>query len=137
MARTQDFLKAQGLDMTGPGLIAENYQDSLTAHAGGGQANGVLIVTQMARFTTVATIGDSATLPTAAQLANLVPQSTSPVGGIGITIANAATNSMNVFPGSGESINALAANTAFAVAGGKTATFWCATAGVWHSVLSA
>ena len=55
-----------------------------------------------------------------------------------ITVANAAAvNSMNVFPQTGEFINALAVNTAFAIAAGKTATFTCFGAGRWHSILSA
>jgi hypothetical protein len=44
---------------------------------------------------------------------------------------------MNVFPASGEAINALGANAAFALAAGKTATFYCYTAAQWHSILSA
>ena len=99
--------------------------NALTAHAGGGQASALPITASIARFTTVATAGDSAVLPASAS-------------GMQITVANAAAaNSMNVFPATGESINALGANTAFAVAAGKTATFFCTNAGQWHSILSA
>lgn len=98
--------------------------DALVAFAGGGQANGTKITTQMARFTTVATIADSATLPAA-------------VPGMSYTVSNAAANSMNVFPATGEIINALAANAAFAVAGAKTCEFVCMKAGQWHTLLSA
>lgn len=98
--------------------------DALTAHAGGGQGSATPITTQMARFTVVATIADSAVLPVSAP-------------GMSYTVANAAANSMNVFPATGEIINALAANAAFAIAGGKTCEFVCMKAGQWHTLLSA
>ena len=99
-------------------------QNGLTAHAGGGQANATAITSQIANFTTVATIADSGVLPKS-------------VAGMRVIVVNSAANSMNVFPASGETINALAANTAFAVAGGKTAEFFCPVAGKWYSILSA
>jgi len=106
------------------GLQYESTQDNLTAHAGGGQTLATPITAMNARFTTVATIADSGLLPQSA-------------AGLIIYVTNAAANSMNVFPYSGDAINALGANTAFAVAGGKTCAFVCYTAGQWHSLLSA
>lgn len=96
----------------------------LVAKAGGGQVGATLCTAVMNRFTTVATIGDSGLLPAA-------------IAGLQISIANAAANSMNVFPGVGDQINALGANAAFALAGGKTALFECYVAGQWHAILSA
>ena len=59
-------------------------------------------------------------------------------GGIQVIVANAhATNAMNVFPQTGDKINALAANAAFSVPAGKTCSFYCMGAGTWHSLLSA
>lgn len=99
--------------------------DGLTAHAGGGQGSATPITTQMARFTTVATAADSAVLPVSTP-------------GMSYTVSNAAAaNSMNVFPATGEFINALAVNTAFAVVAGKTCEFVCMKAGQWHTILSA
>jgi hypothetical protein len=101
--------------------------DALTAHAGGGQALATPIPgnVQIARVTVVASAGDSLVLPAS-------------LAGVEITVVNAtAATSMNVFPAVGEITNALAANAAFAVAGGKTCTFYCATAGQWHTQLSA
>jgi hypothetical protein len=98
--------------------------DSLTALAGGGQAGATPIATSIARFTTVTTAGDSALLPVS-------------LAGMEVTVVNAGANSMNVFPATGEAINALAANAAFAVAAGKTASFYCTAAGRWHTILSA
>lgn len=99
--------------------------DALTAHAGGGQTNALAITTQIARVTTVASAGDSVKLPVATP-------------GLEITVINAAaTNSMNVFPATGDAINALSANSAFALAATKVVTFYCTVAGQWHSQLTA
>ena len=99
--------------------------DALTAKAGGGQAGATLCAAVINRFTTVATAGDSGILPAAK-------------AGMQITVTNAhATNSMNLFPASGEQINQAGANTAFALAAGKTASFTSAANGAWHAVLSA
>lgn len=99
--------------------------DNLTAHAGGGQVPGTPCTGILNRFTTVATAADSALLPPS-------------IAGADITVVNAAgVNSMNVFPAVGDAINALGANAAFALAAGKTVTFYCVTAGQWHSILSA
>ena len=120
------------MQMGGPVENAYGFElmttaDLLTAKAGGGQSAVPTITTQMARFTTVASANDSATLPFTSQLA-----------GVQLTISNAAgVNSMNVFPAAGEAINALAANAAFAVAAGKTLTLSCFGVGVWHTILSA
>lgn len=104
--------------------ILESTADTLTAHAGGGQASALALTAVINRVTTVAT-ADSVKLPPSQ-------------AGMTITVINAAAaNSMNVFPASGEAINALGANAAFAVAANKTAYFTCATAGQWHSVLTA
>jgi hypothetical protein len=98
--------------------------NALTAHAGGGQVGATPITTEIARFTVVATAGDSGLLPLAAP-------------GLTPTVTNATATSMNVFPAVGDAINALGANVAFAVAAGKTVTFFSAVAGQWHTILSA
>jgi len=99
--------------------------DSLTAHAGGGQGSALPLTAMMNRVTTVGTAADSVVLPASA-------------AGMCITVTNAAaSNSMNIFPASGDAINALGANAAFACAAGKTVEFVCMTAGQWHGILSA
>jgi hypothetical protein len=109
--------------------IQASTTDAITAHAGGGQGSAVLLTSDINRITTVGSANDSVKLPVS-------------VVGMEITVTNAAAaNSMNVFPNDGgtgsETINALSANAAFAVAAGKTAVFYCAKAGQWHTVLSA
>lgn len=99
--------------------------NGLTARAGGGQGAATPLTATINRVTTVGTAADSVIMPVSAV-------------GMTITVSNAAAaNSMNLFPASGEQINALGANAAFAIAAGKTATLTCAVAGQWHAVLSA
>lgn len=100
--------------------------NALTALAGGGQANAITLSNQMNRVTTVATAADSVKMPPAI------------VGQYPIVVINAAAvNSMNVFPATGDAINALAANAAFAMAANKTAMFICAVPGVWNVIVTA
>jgi hypothetical protein len=44
---------------------------------------------------------------------------------------------MAVFPGTGDAINALAANASLSVAANKAIIFFCVSVGVWHSLLTA
>ena len=115
------------------GLPIEPTADGLTAHAGGGQASGLLLTSKNNRITTVATAADSVVLPPA-------------VGGLSVRVKNAAAaNSMNVYPASatqggvagGDSINALAVNAAYALAANKLVEFTCFTTGLWEANLTA
>ncbi|SIO50121.1 hypothetical protein SAMN05443247_06638 [Bradyrhizobium erythrophlei] len=115
-----------------------SYQNNLTATAGGLQLGATPITRTYSRFTTVVTAGDSAVLPPAGP-------------GLEYIVKNAhATNSMNIFPAAvtqggfrgdgpnipaGDSINALAANAAFALAAGKAVRFFCvANNGIWDTL---
>lgn len=116
------------LDPSDIGKLAKllhSATNAITAAAGGGQANGVALTSTVSRVTTVATAADSVKLPAATP------------GAFMIVTNAAAANSMNVFPQTGEAINALAANAAFAMAANKTAIFYCAVAGTWNSILTA
>jgi hypothetical protein len=105
--------------------ILEAATDTITAKAGGGQSAATPLTTPLNRITIVASANDSVTLPLSQP-------------GMTFTVTNAAAaNSLNVFPNTGEIINALGANAAFALVANKTATFTCYTAGQWHTVLSA
>lgn len=115
---------AEFLNLSSTARAFRSAQNGLVALAGGAQA-GTALSKDVNRFTTVATAADSAQLPAAE------------VGMAIVVINAAAANSMNVFPQTGESINALANNTAFAVASNKTAIFFCALAGKWNVVLTA
>jgi hypothetical protein len=107
------------------GFATQSAQNAITAFAGGGQGSATLLTAMISRITTVGTAADSVKLPVSAP-------------GIQLTISNAAAaNSMNLFPQTGDQINALGANAAFAIAAGKTAILTCAVAGQWHATLSA
>lgn len=97
----------------------------LTAHAGGGQGSALALTARVNQVTTVATAADSVVLPAA-------------VAGEEIIVINAAAaNAMNVFPATGDAINALAANTALSVVANKAIMFVCAVTGTWNSILTA
>lgn len=95
--------------------------DNLTATASGNQTNSVKL-TLINRFTTVASAGDSAVLPL------------SQPGMTVVVINDAAVNAMNIFPASGDKINALAVNAAFSltVAAGPT-IFYATAVGQWRT----
>lgn len=110
-----------------PGAMAamSSVSNALTAYAGGGQANALALTASFNRITTVATAADSVKLPTA-------------VAGAQVTVFNkAAANSANVFPATGDAINALSANTAYALAATKGAIFTCVVTGTWDTILTA
>lgn len=118
--------------------------DNITAFAGGGQTSATLLDSAYNRVATVGTAADSVKLPFCQTGAsNTGSMSTAAPSGntTGMTLYvtnSAAANSMNVFPQLTQSINALAANTAFAMAAGKTAQFICSPAGgIWYVILGA
>ena len=110
-------------------MLASSGRTALKANgsglsaAGTTQGTATAITNQTNEFTTVAA-SSGAILP-------------SPEQGEFIFVANAGANAMNVYPATGHSINALAANAAFSLAAGKNALFWAATASKWYVNLSA
>src|SRR5260370_19512369 len=101
--------------------LFKSTQEGLVAHAGGLQPLPTPITSMCARFTTVATAGDSSILPPA-------------MPGLEITVINAGAASMNVFPDVGSQINVAGVNVALALGNGKTAIFFTTAAGAWHTV---
>lgn len=107
---------------------------SLTAFAGGGQASakGISPAALLVQINTVATAGDSVALPFA-------------VPGTWLVVFNASANSANVYgkvainklTGVIDTINGTASSTAYALAGGVSAIFFCAKAGAWAALKSA
>lgn len=93
----------------------------ITAFATGGQTDAVPLTAAYNRVTTVATTADSVKLPVAVQGATIVA-------------VNRGAQSMNVFPATGQSINALSANAALAVAAGASARFVCIAPGIWDAI---
>lgn len=110
-------------------LQTSSFRDAITAHAGGTQAGAVsLAATIMSntinRITVVASAADSIALPVSAP-------------GLQVTCINAsASNAMQVFGQSPDTINAVATATGVSVPATKTANFYCVVAGAWHMLLS-
>lgn len=121
------------------GYLRHSIQDTVTAGAGGTQGVATPIVAAYSRVTTVASAGDSILLPSCVAGASNTSTGLGSTTGMEIVVTNAhASNAINVFPVSGQSINALSANTAFSLAAGKTATMFCSPgAGTWYINLSA
>lgn len=118
-------LQIDSSDLAGAIEDAYTAQSGITANAGGGQANAVLLTRSFSRVNTVATAGDSVRLPPAVAGADMV------------VFNRAATNSMNVFPSTGNAIGAGAANAAYALASGRGARFVCVVDGSWDVLLGA
>ena len=106
------------------GFIYRSVTNNITALSGGGQSSATPVSTNIVRVTTVAVANDSITLPPAK-------------AGLELWVKNAGANSLNVFPNTGDAINALAANAAYALATVKSAMFFCAVDGTWDTSLSA
>ena len=103
-------------------LIYFYSADALTASATQTQGGGTVIAAMQNRFTTVATAGNAATLPTA-------------VAGMNITVVNAAAaNYMQVFPAVSGFINGQAVNTSFIVPPNTTVEFVSTVANYWHTI---
>lgn len=125
---TLQDINARILDFSDKQLEVDRLsaQNGITAFAGGGQASAVQLNNHFNRITVVGSAADSVKLPPAVY------------GVLPVYVQNAAAaNSMNVFPVTGDAINAIAANGAFAMAANKAAVFVCFVTGTWTSILTA
>jgi hypothetical protein len=121
-ATAANFPLAGALTVAGA-MIRTSLATGITAFAGGGQGSATALTAGVNDVTVCATGGDSTKLP-------------SPTAGQQVIVANSGAASMNLFPQSGHSINAGAANAQVAVGVGKvaictaiSATKWLATVG--------
>ena len=101
---------------------ANGYAFGLTADTGSAQDATSTLKVSLAVFDTVGSAGDSATLPDVE------------IGTVVTVKNNAATNSMDLFPFTGETINGGSANAAKAIAAGTTLGFVKATATNWEQI---
>jgi hypothetical protein len=124
-------LKVNDLDLTADELEAAlGGSDSgstvtgITAHAGGGQqASEALGVNSINQVTVIATDGDSVTLPAAA-------------AGVTVLVINAdasGSNTLAVFPYTGDTINGGSANASISVPAATTVRFTAVNATSWYS----
>lgn len=101
-------------------LLFESFTDNITAHAGGGQASAVALVSEINRVTTVTTAGDSVALPAAAP-------------GLSVVLMNHGANAMQVFGAGTDTINDVATATGVSQMAGSISIYACATSGKWYS----
>ncbi len=98
--------------------ISTSLTTSITAYASGGQASAVLLASDYSIITVCATAGDSVRLPIAAS-------------GREMTVFNNGATAADVFPGSGDTINELAADSAVSIPSGGVAVFRGLSASAW------
>jgi hypothetical protein len=99
-------------------------QDQMSGAGSGSRTNATTVLCHINRFTTVNS-NSGAVLPASG-------------AGIEITISNAApTNSLQIYAAGTDTIDGTAGATGYALAAGKTCTFFCASPGAWHKQLSA
>lgn len=107
------------------GFLRIARDTAITATASGNQSTSYQLTTGLNRIATVASGNDSVKLPAC-------------TGGIMVVVSNqAASNTANVYPSTGDAINALSANSAFALAANKTVIFFCGIDGTWAANLTA
>lgn len=114
-------------------MLRITRDEAVTATPSPTQANAYQITAGITQVTTVATAGDSLKLP----VTTSAPGTPSGGGLMVIVINGAAANSLNVFPQTGDTINALAANATYAIPANKTVIFFCGADGKWYTNLTA
>lgn len=102
------------------GLLIESATDTITAFAGGGQANAIPLTTEVSRITIVATPGDSVKLPPS-------------VAGLSILVINHGANPMQVFGTGADKVNDQTATVGISQMQNSMCIYACATAGNWYS----
>lgn len=99
--------------------IIRSASSGITAYSGGGQASATSLTKFINRVTTVAAIGDSVKLPAA-------------VAGMEIVVINSGASTMNIYPQTGETIDAMAVNAPYGLStAAKVVRFLCAVTGAW------
>jgi hypothetical protein len=112
-------------------LLRQSVGDSLTAHAGGGQTNALLLKAGINFVTVAATAGDSVALPQQSiGGANKTPYLPTVVGAE-VTIVNLAANPIQVFGQGADTINGIAAGTGVSQPPGSIVTYRCRQDGLW------
>jgi len=134
---TGNTLVLQPADSTNPGgvsILAQVFagvktflnhlvraaQSGITAFATGGQASATQLTKDINRVSVCATGGDSVKLPAG-------------VLGMEVVVVNDGAASCDVYPATGESIDALGTDAAFALINGTNARFICVATGTWRS----
>lgn len=106
------------------GLLYQSLTTGITAFATGGQASATALTKNFNNVTVCATAGDSVKLPSAE-------------AGLEIVVKNSGATSLDIFPATGDSIDALAVNLAVRIAPSSVARFFAISATVWESNVDA
>ena len=126
---------ANGVYPTAGTIIGESVSSGLTAYAGGGQTNALLLTSQNNFFTTVATAGDSAKLPltqnTLTARSHTPTLTITPAIGWQIFVYNGGANSMQLYGSGTDTINGVATATGIALPAGSFAICTCTASGLW------
>ncbi len=94
--------------------------DNITAHAGGGQGSATPMPGIINRITTVATLGDSVSLPPA-------------VPGLDLMVINHGANDAQIYGAGTDTIDDIATATGVSQMAGSVVIYSCTTAGRWYS----
>lgn len=114
-----DRLSNQELSLTLQRLQANTAQYGITAYAGGGQTNAILLTKTNSRVDTVTSAGDSVKFMSTGLRKRYTVQN------------NHATNAMDVFPFEGENFIGLAVNIAISVPAQTQLVVYCYQKGEW------
>ena len=101
-------------------IVGDNVTTGITANSSGNQANAVELAAGFTNVTTSAGDGHAVKLPNGAL-------------GKQISVKNSGTNSIAVFPGTSDQINAMAVNLSVNVAPGGMQTFTGISESVWET----
>ena len=111
-----------------PGVAAalqlSTATDGITALSGGGQSGATAITSKLNTVSTVAADHDSVLLPVAA-------------AGLEVIIKNTSAHTLDIYPNTGDAIDAGAANAVYSLATVKSVHLFSTAAGHWRSLLSA
>lgn len=99
--------------------IFQSVTTSITAYAGGGQANATSLTNKFNFVTTCATRGDSVKVPAALQ-------------GMHMFVINQGAQMCSIYPQTGENFNGKAANAAISLPVNTYMEVFCETDGVWQ-----
>lgn len=122
IASTQTSLNSAAFDTLINEVPTTDLVTGITAHAGGGQSSAVALTAIRNNVTVCATAGDSVKLLSAA-------------AGLIQSVTNNGAANLNVFPFSGDAINALAVNLSVMVPPLCTATFFAIDGTTWYATL--
>jgi hypothetical protein len=132
MATFAQQASLHGISLAAGGFLQESFNDTLTAHAGGGQTGALQLYAEVSRVTTVASVGDSVVLPSSASVALYADGPTSS-GGLTLLVINHGANAMQVFGAGTDTIDDVAYATGVSQMAGSVTLYVCTTPGAWYS----